>query len=130
MAISFDNALGIHPLALRFREKRTELIAANLANVDTPNYKARDMDFQSVLKGLNSSSSNLNVTQANHMQAHASPFAAALQYRNPGQASLDGNTVEGEREQMNYAQNALQYQATLQFLGEDFKGLKTAIRGD
>jgi flagellar basal-body rod protein FlgB len=130
MAINFDNAFGNHPLALRLREQRSELIAANLANADTPNYKARDLDFQSVLKGVQSPAVNLSVTQPAHLTSANHPLGGEPKYRIPAQSSLDGNTVDSEQEQVRFAENALQYQATLQFLSGKIAGLKSAIKGD
>jgi len=132
MAINFDNALGIHSLALKLRGERTEILAGNLANADTPNYKAQDLDFQSLLKGLAPAPAPLKpaVTQASH-QTPASPrFGRELLYRTPSQPSLDGNTVETEREQLRFAENAVLFQASLQFLGDRFAGLRSAIKGE
>ncbi len=128
MTINFDKALGIHPQALALREKRGEMLAANLANADTPGYKARDMNFESVFK------QNLQLTQAmerthtNHLPSKTI-FEAHTMYRNPNQASLDGNTVEANVEQAKYAENAVQYQASLQFVSNKFSGLMMALRG-
>lgn len=130
MAINFNNALGIHPQALALREKRGEILAANLANVDTPDYKARDLDFKSVLSQTMSSKSDLTRTQAGHIGSPTTLLGADLRYRNPQQPSLDGNTVEAHIEQAKYAQNAVQYQASLQFVNSKFSGLMTAIRGE
>lgn len=129
MAINFDTALGIHPNALAFREKRGEILAANLANADTPNYKARDMDFQSVLKQSMAPAVGMERTHAAHITPQQPVFGANVMYRNPNQVSLDGNTVEAQVEQAKYAENAMQYQASLKFLGEEFSGLMTAVRG-
>ena len=130
MAINFDTALGIEPKALAFREKRGEILAANLANVDTPNYKARDMDFKSVLKQSLASGVPLERTQTGHIAPQQQQvFGANVMYRNPNQASLDGNTVEDQVEQAKYAENAVQYQASLHFIGGDFADLMTALRG-
>ncbi len=130
MAINFNNALGMHPQALVLREKRGEVLAANLANADTPDYKARDMDFKSVLSQTMESKARLESTQAGHMQAQRMVLGADLLYRNPQQPSLDGNTVEAHIEQAKYAENAVQYQASLQFINSKFSGLMTAIRGE
>ena len=130
MAINFDNALGIHPQALVMREKRSEILAANLANVDTPNYKARDLDFKAVLSQTMSSENHLERTQQGHMSAPNTTLGGDLLYRNPQQASLDGNTVEAHIEQSKYAENAVQYQASLRFINGKFSGLMSAIRGD
>lgn len=134
MAINFNSALGIHPQALLLRERRGEILAANLANADTPDYKARDLDFQSVLKqqlsGAEPRSPGLDRTHDGHIAGKQDLFGANLLYRNPMQASLDGNTVEEHIEQAKYAQNAVQYQASLRFLNDDFSGLMTALRGE
>ncbi len=130
MAINFDNALGIHPQALALREKRSEVLASNLANADTPGYKARDLDFQSVLK----KSMPTSITMARTQQGHFSPndrlLGASMMFRNPQQASLDGNTVESYIEQAKYSENAVQYQASLRFINGGFSGLMSALRGE
>ncbi len=129
MAINFDNALGIHPRALTLREKRSEVLASNLANADTPSYKARDLDFQAVLKKTQSAS-NLIKTQQGHISPNDRLLGATMMYRNPHQASIDGNTVESHIEQAKYAENAVQYQASLNFINGRFSGLMSAIRGE
>ncbi|NOT84990.1 MAG: flagellar basal body rod protein FlgB [Methylococcaceae bacterium] len=129
MAINFDKALGVHAQALVLREKRSELLAANMANADTPGFKARDLDFQSVLKQTLSSNVSLGKTQTGHLAPATEMLGGTLKYRNPNQASLDGNTVEAQVEQAKYAENNVQYQASLQFLKGEFSGLMTAIRG-
>lgn len=129
MTINFNNALDIHPEALRIRDKRTELLASNLANVDTPHYKARDLDFRAILKGEQSQKLAMRATEPGHQGIHSSDHMEAL-YRNPHQPSLDGNTVESEQEHIRFAENALQYQATLGFINERIMGLRSAIRGE
>ncbi|MGR9014134.1 MAG: flagellar basal body rod protein FlgB [Gammaproteobacteria bacterium] len=130
MAINFDTALGIEPKALAFREKRSEILAANLANADTPNFKARDLDFKSVLKQSVASGVSMERTHAGHITPpQQQVFGANLMYRNPSQVSLDGNTVEAHVEQAKYAENAVQYQASLQFINGKFSGLMAALRG-
>jgi len=129
MAINFDTALGIEPKALAFREKRGEILAANLANADTPNFKARDMDFKSVLKQSIASGVAIERTHAGHVAPQQQVLGANVMYRNPSQASLDGNTVETHVEQAKYAENAVQYQASLQFINNKFSGLMAALRG-
>lgn len=129
MAINFDTALGIEPKVLAFREKRIEILAANLANADTPNFKARDLDFKSILKESVSQGVSVKLTQPGHITSQQQLFGANVMYRNPNQVSLDGNTVEPHIEQARYAENSVQYQASLHFIGDDFAGLMTAIRG-
>ena len=128
MAINFDQALGIHPQALSVRERRSELLAANLANADTPGYKARDLDFKSILKQNMPEAVAIERTQAGHLVPQQLLGSRAM-YRNPNQVSLDGNTVEANVEQAMYAENAVQYQASLQFINNDFSGLMMALRG-
>lgn len=130
MAINFDKALGIHPQALALREKRSEVLASNLANADTPNYKARDLNFSSILKKAMPDQLPIERTQASHVAPGELLFGADLMFRNPNQASLDGNTVEAHIEQSKYAENAVQYQASLRFLNGKISGLMTAIRGE
>ncbi|MFI3157371.1 MAG: flagellar basal body rod protein FlgB [Methylococcaceae bacterium] len=130
MAINFDTALGIDPRALVLREKRGEILAANLANADTPDFKARDLDFKSVLKQSMPSGVTIERTNAGHIAPQQQLFGANLMYRNPNQVSLDGNTVEPHIEQAKYAENAVQYQASLQFINSRFSGLMTAVRGE
>lgn len=131
MAINFDNALGIHPEALILREKRSELLASNLANADTPRYKARDLDFKAVLENaVSHAAHSLDRTRVGHLAPAEDLHGATVKYRNPQQASLDGNTVEPHIEQAKYSENAVQYQASLRFINGKFSGLMTAIRGE
>ena len=134
MPITIDNALGIHPQALTLRSQRAEVLAANLANADTPNYKARDIDFKSVLSAAQDTTTGtalpMAASNAAHMQPLASQSSAELLYRNPRQPSVDGNTVDSQVEYTEFARNALQYQSSLTFLGGQIKTLLTAIRGD
>ena len=133
MPITIDSALGIHPQALTLRSQRAEVLAANLANADTPNYKARDIDFKSVLSAAQNATGTalpLAASNAAHIQPLASQSQAELLYRNPRQPSVDGNTVDSQVEYTEFARNALQYQSSLTFLSGRIKTLLTAIRGD
>jgi flagellar basal-body rod protein FlgB len=132
MPLSIDSALGPMPDALILRGRRSELIASNLANADTPNYKARDFDFQSVMNQAQTNQVALNTTHAQHIAlSDASGIGAEpFKYRVPNQPSLDGNTVDSQVEQAAFAENAVNYQATLTFLTSRIKGLMTAIKGD
>lgn len=134
MAINFQSALGIHESALRIRTQRAEVLAANLANADTPNFKARDIDFKSMLeqqgyrqeRGLEMQTSN-----GAHHGGGADIFASdELLYRTPQAPSADGNTVEGHVEHAKYTENALAFQTSFTFLNSKLKGLMTAIRGE
>ncbi len=133
MGIGFDRAFGIHDDAVAVRAYRAQVLASNMANADTPHYKARDFDFRSVLVGAinGAPASRLNSTHARHVAA-AGPEMDGLEllYRVPHQDSMDGNTVDPHIEQANYMNNALRYQASLRFLDGKIKGLLRAIRGE
>ncbi len=133
MRFDLDKAMGIHEQALYVRARRSSVIASNLANADTPNYKARDIDFKTVLKNLagDTGPGRMLNTQPGHIQpAGSSVDDAELLYRYPYQPSIDGNTVDSQLEKSEFTQNALRYQATLQFLGGKIKGLMKAIKGE
>ena len=133
MPTKLDSYLGVHATALKLRSQRTEVLAANLANADTPNYRARDIDFKSALAqaGTPGSGVHLATTRAGHISN--SPVngtaGAELKYRVPLAPALDGNTVDTQLEQAAFAENSVRYQATLNFLSSKFRGLLTAITG-
>src|SRR6476646_8026691 len=123
MPLNLDAYLGVHQDALKLYARRTAVLANNLANADTPNFKAQDLDFKSLLNARSSgtlAAPTLVATHAQHLGATADAPAAggALKYRVPLAPSLDGNTVDPQLEQ-----------AALTFLTEKFKGLMTAITG-
>ncbi|VAW53082.1 Flagellar basal-body rod protein FlgB [hydrothermal vent metagenome] len=131
MPISFDSALGVHQKALAIRSQRTEILASNIANADTPGYKARDIDFKSTLANIdNRAGSSLTRTNAKHIQISTADKNPEMLYRTPNQSSLDGNTVDGQLEKSAFAENALRYQASLTFLSGKFKGMLAAIKGE
>lgn len=134
MAITFDKALGIHEQALTLRTKRAEVLAANLVNADTPNYKARDIDFQSVLKGQMVDAvkkPQLMATNARHIApSNSLSFSPEMMYRIPMQPSLDGNTVEEQVEQSKFAKNSMDIATSFHFLNSKIKGLKNALKGE
>ena len=135
MSISFESALGIHDKALSFRAQRAEVLANNMANADTPNFKARDLDFASVLAEQSAKSAGgefqLNRSNSRHIDAQGLVSAdAALRYRMPAEPSLDQNTVDLQKEQSSYAENSVQFQASFTLLNSKFKGLISALRGE
>ena len=135
MSISFDKALGIHQQALSFRAQRAEVLANNITNADTPNYKARDLDFSAVLAAQADKSKNgsfaLNKTNSRHIEARGlSSGDESLLYRTPMQPSIDQNTVDARLEQANYAENSVNFQASFTLLNSKFKGLVAALRGE
>lgn len=135
MSISFQNALGIHEQALGFRAQRAEVLSNNIANADTPNYKARDLDFASVLaeqsEKRNGKHFSLDLTNNRHIDAEGVGMGdSALRYRTPLHPSIDQNTVDMQVEQSNYTENAVQFQASFTLLNSKFKGLISALRGE
>ena len=123
-----DNALGIHAQALGLRSKRMEVLARNIANADTPHFKAKDIDFRSVLK--QSREDALNSTHNLHMKIAMEDDSGGEKYRVPFNASFDGNTVEMNVEQAKFGQVAADYQTTLNILENRVSGIRRALRGD
>lgn len=135
MSISFDKALGIHQQALSFRSQRAGVLANNLANADTPHFRARDLEFSAVLAEQAAKRSQpdfaMQTTNARHLSVESLPSGeGALRYRNPLGASVDDTSVDVHVEQAAYAQNAVDFQASFTFLNSKFKGLISALRGE
>lgn len=134
MGISFDKALGVHDQALKLRSNRAAVLANNLANADTPGYKAKDIDFQSALKGemqFKKTSSTMQLTHQRHISV-SSGIGGQYEtlYRTPQQPSIDGNTVEEQIENAEFMKNSLAFQSSFTFLNSKFKGLTAAIKGE
>ncbi len=130
MTLNLDTYLGIHAKALMARDKRSSQLANNLANVNTPNYKAMDVDFNEYLTAsMQGSAQQINVTTPNHINTNAD-FSTNLKYRVTPHATLDGNTVDKDLETMEFARNALNYQASLSFLDNKIKSMMTALKGE
>ena len=132
MGISFHEFTGIYESALNLRAKRSEVIAGNLANADTPNYKARDFDFQAALQSRmdNPSGGHMRITNDKHFgMQNFGPGGTSLDYRTPSQPSIDGNTVEEQVEHAAFMENTLEFQAAFTMLNSKFKGLKSAFKG-
>ncbi len=127
-ALGFENSLAIHPQVLQLHAARAEILANNLANTDTPHFKARDIDFQKILASESKRSLAMEVTSEHHQRGSIKTDTDLL-YRNPHQPAIDGNTVDSQIEQTLYTENSLRYNATFQFLNGSFKGLKGAIKG-
>lgn len=116
---------GIHEKALLVHELRAELLATNIANVDTPNYKAKDIDFATLLKN------QLDTGQENTSdQANPASLQDAILYRTPMQVSIDGNTVDEQVEQAKYSENAMHYLASLNFINSKVSNILLALKGD
>ena len=121
--------LEIHSAALSLRNKKNEIIASNIANAATPNYKARDLDFKSEMS-RHLKSGNLTTTNDKHFSLMRPVSHKGVSYREPLQQSLDGNTVELAVEQMEFSENSIKYSTTLSFLNSKISGLMSAIRGE
>lgn len=116
--------------ALALRALRNEVLSSNIANADTPNYKARDVDFGAALREARHAGLVMQKTNAMHRDlGDAESARAAVKYRVPTQPTLDGNTVETDVEQAAFAENALMYRASLQFLNGQIRTLRYAIKG-
>ncbi|WP_163649414.1 flagellar basal body rod protein FlgB [Modicisalibacter sp. 'Wilcox'] len=135
MIDQLEGALRYNQEALNLRAERQKVLASNIANADTPNYKARDFDFAGELsrvmqqgRGENGGLA-LSRTSSRHIPAHA-PAATSLDlgYRVPDQPSLDGNTVDMNRERAAFADNSVRYQAALTFMKRQIQGLKSAMQ--
>ncbi len=131
MGSPFDNPLGLSANLLPLREQRLKLIAANLANADTPGYKARDLDFQAAMQAATGEQSNgMLATHSRHIGVGLATNPANLTVeRASEQPSLDGNTVNAETEHAAYARATLEYRASLGFVEARLRGLLTAITG-
>lgn len=123
-----DQQFGVSPDALSLRAQRFELISANLANADTPGYKARDLEFSEALARAQGESGLQSATHPSHFELE--PGGADALYRLPFQTSLDGNTVETQQEYAAFMDNAIRYQASLNFLDGRIKSLMLALRGE
>jgi flagellar basal-body rod protein FlgB len=130
MPINFDKALGVHQNALLLFERRTQLLAENIANADTPDYKARDIDFGKVLNGEFNRQVGVQVTQPGHIDTTPNALDATIEFRVPDQSAADGSTVSMEQEQAAFADNTVRYQTTLTVLSRRFSGIVNAFRGE
>jgi flagellar basal-body rod protein FlgB len=131
MSNILDNVFGLSSQALDVWQRRSEVIASNIANADTPNYQARDVDFRQVLQqasGGDAQTLALSAPTAGQIDATAQS-AEALKYRVPLQPSLDGNTVDAQVEQSAFASNMVHYQASLSFINSTIQQLRLAING-
>ena len=124
------DAFGLHEQALKFRARRNQVLSSNIANADTPNYKARDLDFGAALKKAQTQGISLTRTSDLHKEAWSTARdGGPLMYRVPMQPTLDGNTVETDVEQAAFAENAVKYRASLRFIDGTLSTLRLAIKG-
>jgi len=124
----FDAALSTHAKSLSARSQRVEVLAQNIANADTPNSKARDIEFKKVFK--NTLEDTMKTTHGKHMEMAVDDSTDGMMYRIPFNVAFDGNTVELNVEQAQYGKAAAEYQATANFLQDEISGLRKALRGE
>lgn len=130
-----DDMLSFHTQALRVRDQRQQVLASNIANADTPDYKARDLDFRTTLQGaLKGAPAAGGTTLATTMPGHLAGNPglandAGLLYRTPAQGSVDGNTVDMDAERAAFADNAVHYEFNLTRLSQQIKGMLAVIQG-
>jgi flagellar basal-body rod protein FlgB len=130
MSNILDNVFGLSSQALDVWQRRSEAIASNIANADTPNYQARDVDFRQVLQQASGESPDLALNTPSPGQINTtSQSAEDLKYRVPLQPSMDGNTVDTQVEQAQFAGNMVHYQASLSFINSTIQTLRLAING-
>ena len=126
---SIKKQLTFFGSALNIRNKRNDIIASNIANAATPNYKARDINFLDEFKKV-TNTGEIKTTHSNHIPTKNYNISGKAFYRDPVIASLDGNTVELSVEQMQFAENTMRYQTTLKFLNGKITKMLSAIRGE
>lgn len=129
---SLDQHLSVLSQALNLRTQRHQVLASNIANADTPHFKARDFDFQAAMQQAMSSRSgvggvNLATTSAGHIQGSGSSGPAILKFRTETQSAVDGNTVDMDVERSQIAENAMQYQILTQLISDKFRGVRSAL---
>ncbi len=133
MTNRLDNETRFHQAALNARAYRQQVIASNIANADTPNFKARDVDFREALAGAlggKTSALALNTTSKRHLPgAAATPLEASLKYRQEEQGAVDGNTVNMDTERAAFAENSVQYQASVTFINGLLRSMQMAVQG-
>ncbi|WP_150139293.1 flagellar basal body rod protein FlgB [Candidatus Enterovibrio escicola] len=131
MVMSFDKVLGIHQYSVGVRAQRGEILASNLANANTPGYKAQDLDFERTLQAV-TFGVNIGLSRTNSRHIYSlSEVNGKKMYRIPNQPDTgDGNTVDAQVESNLFMKNALEYQSSLYFLGSKFKRISKALRGD
>ena len=134
MVSKLDQAFNFHQTVMSLRTERQQLIASNIANADTPNYKARDIDFSksldAAMAGRRALSGGLPLarTASGHLSGLATMPSSEIMYRNETQSSVDGNTVEMDVERANFTDNAIRYEAGVNFVSSRFKGLLDAMQ--
>ncbi len=128
---AYDDILGIHATALRIRAERSQVLANNIANADTPNFQAKDINFQQALATAKQAHSvKLTATNSKHITDSNPGLNLDLNNSNSSQPTANGNTVDADVEKVRFTKNSVEYQISLTFLNQKINGLRTAIQGD
>lgn len=128
--MNLESIFGPHERALAVGAKRSEMLASNLVNSDTPGYKAKDIDFRAALANANGSPERLVTTNAHHITDDSVLVDSDIKYRVPLQMKVDGNTVDTQVENSKFTENSMRYMASLRFLDNKIKNLMLSIRGE
>lgn len=130
MTTGLREGLGVHAQALVLRGQRNNLLASNIANASVPGFKARDFDFETELARQTQLGASLRTSSSQHVLTPGAGPAGQKAYRVPVMPSMDGNTVDMAVEQMEFAENTVRYQTSLELLNRRISGLMTVIRGE
>jgi flagellar basal-body rod protein FlgB len=136
MSNKIDDYFRFHATSLSLREQRQQLLASNIANADTPNFKARDIDFTSALKNAmhsNGAKSEpapiLTRTASAHLESANTVGNTVAQFRNTAQGNIDGNTVDMDVERNEFADNSIRYEASLTMINSQVRGMLAVLQG-
>ena len=124
-----EGHLKVHSESLALRSKRNEILSSNIANAATPNFKAKDLDFTEMLNNK-MGFGEINTTNKRHFAVSIGPNEQGVKFRQNVTPSKDGNTVELHVEQMQFSENVMRYQSSLEFLNRKISGLMSAIKGE
>ncbi len=130
MRVSLDNEFALHGAALALESQRSEILAGNLANIETPGYQARDIDYQSIMQSVAHSLQTTSTSATAQTTPAVELGSDDLLYRIPYQTTQDGNTAELGPEQTRFDQNAMAFKTSLRFMNYTIAGIKEAISGD
>jgi len=129
---TLEQSISVFSQALNLRTQRHQVLASNIANADTPNYKARDFKFETAMQNamsgrMEAGGISLARTSGGHLSGGSGAGAAQLQFRKETQSAVDGNTVDMDVERSQIAENAMQYQILTQLISDKFKGIRSAM---
>lgn len=126
---TIQDHIKVHSEALGLRAKRNEILASNIANAATPNFKAKDLDFKEVFDAK-MGFGKVNTSNSRHLEMLSVENQDGIGFRQNITPSMDGNTVELHVEQMQFSENVIRYQTSLEFLNRKISGLMAAIKGE